>query len=85
MKELSADDLDPYLTTVGGSGMGILSPHAYHRNPVTTTAEEPTGQVTPPVDPSAPKTADGIRALMEKTNVDHLSEWAAGLGRWLYV
>ncbi|KAK1219383.1 cystathionine beta-lyase [Marasmius sp. AFHP31] len=30
--ELSANDFDPYMTSVGGSGLGILSPYEEHRN-----------------------------------------------------
>ncbi|KAK1215027.1 cystathionine beta-lyase [Marasmius sp. AFHP31] len=30
--ELSANDFDPYITSVGGSGLGILSPYEEHRN-----------------------------------------------------
>jgi len=97
MRELAADRLDPYLTTVGGSGLGILAPSAHHsvatavaaaaaRPNVTIGADRPSvavgGQVTPPADAGD---VESLRKLMEAKNVERLSEWAAGLGHWLYV
>lgn len=55
LKDLIEEKFDPYLTSVGGSGLGILSPYPQHRHSSTKIsggAEVP-GQVTPPETPLA--------------------------------
>ncbi len=53
--DLTRMDYEPYITSVGGSGLGILSPYPEHRNldvvPSVTRTHEPSGQVTPPETP----------------------------------
>lgn len=78
MKELVAAEFEPYLTAVGGSGMGILSPYPEHR----------ASQVTPPATPAldGPQPAEPeLQKTFETQTVLDLSKWAEGLGRWLYV
>ncbi|KAK2460918.1 hypothetical protein APHAL10511_007388 [Amanita phalloides] len=84
---------DPYLTSVGGSGLGILSPYHerhYLRSPARSAA--PAGQVTPPPEtphqqhsPGSPMDLDVLRTSFETAAVEDLAAWADGLGRWLYV
>lgn len=94
--ELIRQDYQPYLTSVGGSGLGILSPYAEHR----TRGSDPlpprqdVGQVTPPETPN-PEIAEGyekqagvfdpLRPPFETAATTDLPGWTAGLGRWLYV
>ena len=86
----------PYLTSVGGSGLGILSPYhipGHLRSATRHRAQtEETGQATPP-----PETAyqdnpldvsvdlDDLRTSFETIVTEELGAWADGLGRWLYV
>ena len=96
---LIRESFQPYLTSVGGSGLGILSPYAEHRN----RGSRPPGglgQVTPP-DTPAPREQlqpeivdryekgvsdlDPLRASFVSSTVAELPEWASGLGTWLYV
>ncbi|KAF9046864.1 cystathionine beta-lyase [Hymenopellis radicata] len=85
LKEIVDNKFDPYLTSVGGSGLGILSPYAEHRTKMPPPVAVP-GQVTPPQSPS-PETKDvaELRPTFEMKEVDGLSHWAESLGRWLYV
>ncbi|KAF8150764.1 cystathionine beta-lyase [Crassisporium funariophilum] len=99
---LIRENFQPYLTSVGGSGLGILSPYAEHRNRGSQIRHAPTGlgQVTPPDTPTPrepfhPEIVDGsekrvsnldaLRAPFVSSTMAELPEWAAGLGRWLYV
>jgi len=94
--ELIREGFEPYLTSVGGSGLGILSPYAQHRNPVSIPprpAQAP-GQMTPPETPMIPaddlglgdgEQTEPLRATFETSSVSGLPAWADGLGRWLYV
>ncbi len=85
LNEIITNKYDPYLTSVGGSGLGILSPYAEHRTKMSSPVAVP-GQVTPPHSPS-PETKDvtDLRPTFEMKEVDGLSHWAESLGRWLYV
>lgn len=87
MNDLRNDGFEPYLTSVGGSGVGILSPHP------TKAVPRP---VTPPETPeeseedekligSDPGSGEPLRATFETTLTTDLSHWAEGRGRWLYV
>ena len=84
---------------MGGSGLGILSPYAEHRNRGSKIPGD-FGQVTPPDTPTPRKLPqaeivdgyekggsdlDSLRASFGSTTVAELPEWASGLGRWLYV
>lgn len=53
IKDLIRENFQPYLTSVGGSGLGILSPYAEHRNAERDThrPRNDVGQVTPPKSP----------------------------------
>ena len=98
---LIRESFQPYLTSVGGSGLGILSPYAQHRNRGSQIHDpEGFGQVTPPQTPTPrerpqPEIVDGhekgandldpLRASFVSSTVAELPEWASGLGRWLYV
>ncbi|KAG1747094.1 Cys/Met metabolism PLP-dependent enzyme-domain-containing protein [Suillus paluster] len=78
MAALSTNSFVPYLTSVGGSGLGILSPY-----------NQPQRLATPPETP--PEGADdaGVVELLRDTFAGkataELSGWADGLGRWLFV
>ncbi|KAJ7454764.1 cystathionine beta-lyase [Mycena latifolia] len=89
MTALTQEKFVPYLTSVGGSGLGILSPYT----PVTlghgASTVVPPEQVTPPQTPDL-SAADApgdpsVRLAFEKQDVLQLAQWADGLGRWLYV
>ncbi|KAF8968014.1 cystathionine beta-lyase [Flammula alnicola] len=101
---LIRENFQPYLTSVGGSGLGILSPYPEHRTRGSRARHVPEvlGQVTPPDtptprEPSPGEIVDGVqdgtsdlefdplRAPFVSSTVAELPEWAAELGRWLYV
>lgn len=79
---LANDGFDTYLTSVGGSGLGILSP--YGQRPLDAPP-------TPPADESSTvDQADGaapepLRASLDGKAIVELSGWADSLGRWLFV
>lgn len=97
---LIRENFQPYLTSVGGSGLGILSPYAEHR---LAGSQGPhvaavLGQVTPPDSPTPSEQIsngvengtsdlelDPLRAHFVSAAGGELSQWATGLGRWLYV
>ncbi|KIK62502.1 hypothetical protein GYMLUDRAFT_41956 [Collybiopsis luxurians FD-317 M1] len=89
LAELSECGFDPYLTSVGGSGLGVLSPYAEHRNPSANSGVANQGQVTPPETPGegagSPDLDNSLRVSFEFQPVSELSEWASDLGTWLYV
>ncbi|KAJ8520195.1 hypothetical protein ONZ45_g2997 [Pleurotus djamor] len=87
IEELKRDGYEPYLTSVGGSGLGVLSPYAQLSGTL--------GQLTPPETPfessrntSSEGDSSHVSHLQDKfksTTTLDLSDWADGLGRWLYV
>ncbi|KAK0223112.1 cystathionine beta-lyase [Armillaria fumosa] len=81
LDEIVAQQFDPYLTSVGGSGLGILSPHRTTGN----AAYLPPGQVTPPETPSPGGDGLNLSPVFQTKRVLELSQWADSLGRWLYV
>lgn len=86
LSELTECGFDPYLTSVGGSGLGILSPYPEHRN--TSAKDIHPGQVTPPETPDEANTTDpgdSIKASFETKSLSELTGWAQNLGKWLYV
>ncbi|KAF5381979.1 hypothetical protein D9615_004291 [Tricholomella constricta] len=100
INQLIREGFEPYLTSVGGSGLGILSPYGYHRNLGSAGAAQFPGQITPPETPShngdstsqldvgqedGAKDLQPIRASFEMTSISELPSWAESLGRWLYV
>ncbi|EPQ52753.1 cystathionine beta-l [Gloeophyllum trabeum ATCC 11539] len=78
ISDLLSDNFQPYLTSVGGSGLGILSPY---------------GQDAPFTPPETPNDANDeaylsrepLRATFQEKSVLELPEWAESRGRWLYV
>ncbi|KAG2017833.1 cystathionine beta-lyase [Coprinopsis cinerea AmutBmut pab1-1] len=96
--ELIREGFHPYLTSVGGSGLGILSPYPEHRtrgsDPQPPREDVGGGQVTPPDTPRAEiverhtkhgVTFDPLRPTFETAATTDISDWASSLGRWLYV
>ncbi|KAJ7116398.1 cystathionine beta-lyase [Mycena epipterygia] len=88
--ELAQEKFVPYLTSVGGSGLGILSPYTPPNLAQSQTAAvDLPGQVTPPQTPGVatqPEAGDPLlRLAFEKQRVSSLAQWADELGRWLYV
>ncbi|KAJ3995081.1 Cys/Met metabolism PLP-dependent enzyme-domain-containing protein [Lentinula boryana] len=87
LSELVECGFDPYLTSVGGSGMGILSPYPEHSN--TSSKVLLPGQVTPPETPDeaadSPYAGASFRSLFETKSLSELTVWAHSLGKWLYV
>lgn len=96
--DLVRDEFEPYLTSVGGSGLGILSPYGQHRNYVAPRSAPVPGQVTPPETPGelenqlevetsgdGDEVPDPLRVPFETRTISELAEWAEGRGRWLYV
>lgn len=83
---LASDNFDPYLTSVGGSGLGILSP--YRQSPPmvsgpATPPETPNGQGIPATEVDTSPAP--LRMSFESKNMDELAGWADGLGRWMFV
>lgn len=98
ISELIREDFQPYLTSVGGSGLGILSPYGHHRSrrSATRPSGQALGQVTPPETPipsDGPSTEirdedsslEALRPSFETGSILDLPTWADSLGRWLYV
>lgn len=96
---LIREGFEPYLTSVGGSGLGILSPYSVHRtrggSQQQQAVPEAFGQVTPPETPTPHEEnvsgeVDGsdhepLRAPFASKSVTDLPAWTTSLGRWLYV
>ena len=93
--DLLHDNFEPYLTSVGGRGLGILSPYERHRDDHTLTAPVP-GQVTPPDEFERKNVEDGVnlegktmseslRSSFVTKSISDLTSWADGRGRWLFV
>ncbi|PFH53110.1 hypothetical protein AMATHDRAFT_55556 [Amanita thiersii Skay4041] len=96
--DLIRKNFDPYLTSIGGSGLGILSPYnAQLRLAPSHVPKDQTGQTTPPETPHLPNTSSppnatsaaqdlgGLRISFETARFEELADWANNLGRWLYV
>ncbi|KAJ7284802.1 Cys/Met metabolism PLP-dependent enzyme-domain-containing protein [Mycena rebaudengoi] len=88
-EELAHNKFVPYLTSVGGSGLGILSPYTPPNIGQAQAAIVP-GQVTPPETPHRLSHSDAgettpLRVIFEQQEESGLAKWAESLGRWLYV
>ena len=96
--ELIRKGFQPYLTSVGGSGLGILSPYDYHSNHRNISGQRAAraGQITPPETPNTGDessirlnvgNAAGILESLRPSfgSIPELSSWAESLGHWLYV
>ncbi|TDL25608.1 cystathionine beta-lyase [Rickenella mellea] len=84
ISELKAAGYDAYVTSVGGSGLGVLSPYGQENHPPPVTPPE-----TPSEKESAPfnddKANTSLLGTFEEKSPADLVGWAADLGRWLYV
>ncbi|KAK7032850.1 cystathionine beta-lyase [Favolaschia claudopus] len=86
LADLVRENFVPYPTSVGGSGLGILSPYTppnlkQEPQPQVTAP----GQVTPPETPGADAGDQQLRLSFEKQSMTNLARWAQDLGRWVYV
>ena len=72
-EELTSSGFRPYLTSVGGSGLGILSPY----DPANYAVTSPKGE-SPDHQPS-------LRDVFETQEIEELTAWAEQRGRWMYV
>jgi hypothetical protein len=70
---LTNSGFHPYLTSVGGSGLGILSPY----DPANYAITSPKGESTDH-QPS-------LREAFDARGINELTAWAEQRGRWLYV
>ncbi|KAM5538467.1 hypothetical protein V8D89_007800 [Ganoderma adspersum] len=85
---LLTDGYRPYITAVGGSGLGILSP--YDDIAADPNADSP--PLSPPATPD-PSREDGLRGApqpsirkgFETITTLELPQWASERGKWLYV
>jgi hypothetical protein len=87
INDLRNDGFEAYLTSVGGSGVGVLSPYRARptERPVTppeTPAESDGGERSIESDSDS---VDPLRAAFETHLTSDLSHWAEEQGRWLYV
>ncbi|KAH8831535.1 cystathionine beta-lyase [Flagelloscypha sp. PMI_526] len=94
IEELNALTYESYLTSVGGSGFGILSPYEHHRAMSRLPRQSLAGTMTPPSSPPADRESadplgsgenESLRPSFEMGDKEKLKEWAESLGRWLYV
>jgi len=89
---LIRESFQPYLTSVGGSGLGILSPYAEHRNRGSQVHRPPGefGQVTPPDtplprEPPQPEIVDGYAkgaSDLDPLRASFVSSTVAELPEW---
>lgn len=78
MSALEGASFTTYNTSVGGSGLGILSPYHEHDAALATPPETPCAQ-TPPAEPAS------LKERFRSVDVGELPRWAEERGRWLYV
>ena len=81
---LRAENFEPYITSVGGSGLGILSPYDHGLSP-PAPARLYTGPVTPPETPSERAEGGTLREQFSCVDEGKIKAWAEGQGRWLFV
>ena len=72
-EELTSSGFCPYLTSVGGSGLGILSPY----DPANYAVASPKGE--------SPDHQSSLREVFEARGIEELTAWAEQRGRWMYV
>ena len=70
IEALTSSGFRPYLTSVGGSGLGVLSPY------------DPAKYAVASSNPDQPAS---LREAFEGKKIEELAEWAEQRGRWLYV
>jgi hypothetical protein len=71
VEALTGSGFSPYLTSVGGSGLGVLSPY----DPANYALSNPENPDQPP----------SLREAFEGKRIEELAGWAEQRGRWLYV
>ena len=83
--DLTRDGFEAYLTSVGGSGLGVLSPYnsASSRDTALTTPPETPDDHSD--DPHVDDTEEPIRSAFENKSREEFAEWAEARGRWLFV
>ena len=87
IKSLETAGFQPYVTSVGGSGLGILSPY----DDIVVDEDGDTSPLSPPMtpDPNNEGAAAALRRSMrrrfEAVSTTELSQWASSRGKWLYV
>jgi hypothetical protein len=69
---LTSSGFHPYVTSVGGSGLGVLSPY----DPANYAASS---------NPENPDQPPSLREAFEGKRIEELAGWAEQRGRWLYV
>lgn len=90
LKELIADlykdGFEVYVTSVGGSGLGILSPYnpVLHGLALATPPETPNEELENG-DDEGDAPFEPFRASFERMSTDEFTRWAEGRGRWLFV
>ncbi|PCH42326.1 cystathionine beta-l [Wolfiporia cocos MD-104 SS10] len=80
---LEAAGFGTYTTSVGGSGLGVLSPYNHEDTPAPVTPPETR---SPAADAGAQDAKQpSLRGRFTGTAIGSLAGWAEGQGRWLYV
>lgn len=88
MKELIADlikdGFEAYVTSVGGSGLGVLSPYnpVLHGLAPATPPDTPGGELEEDAEDGGD---EPLRSSFEHMSTDDFVRWADGRGRWLFV
>ncbi|KAG6850711.1 hypothetical protein H0H93_009869 [Arthromyces matolae] len=98
IEDLIREGFQPYLTSVGGRGLGILSPYGSHlkqKSVAVRDGAQVSSQITPPEtpNPAEPPYELGVdsaslgilRSPFETQPTSELSSWANDLGSWQYV
>lgn len=88
MADLLRDGFEPYLTSVGGSGIGILSPYGVSPKPSAygTLATPPeTPNISGELTKDAPLYFTQLQHTFDAASAAEFTDWAEQTGRWLYV
>ena len=83
IKSLESAGYQVYVTSVGGSGLGILSPY----DEIVVDEDDDSPPTTPDVNGEANGAAlrRSIRRRFENVGTTELPKWASARGKWLYV
>lgn len=82
--ELGEDGFVVYTTSVGGSGLGILSPYDHKTSHSNASPETPPDTPSGSVDGET-EISEVFGAAFRAQTVSELPRWAHGRGRWLFV
>lgn len=84
---LESSNFKSYLTSVGGSGLGILSPYRAHRQTQPARGRDALGVPDSAIDDAEETLVanDSFKEEFKKVDTIEFSQWAEGRGRWLYV